>query len=525
MRKYLLTFFVFFLLGVNLLVGQENQIVGSYELMVGEIGRIDVTGAQRVSILNPDFLDVVKVTPGYIDILGKKQGITQVDVWTASGKESYSVNVFEKNLADIKTKLSEILYKKLGLNNIEIIVNKLNGKLILKGEATKDDIDKIVTLTLPFKDYVENLIVAKVERDLVKIDVEILELNKDFEDNLGFDWQNYINVREEPYVAGGEDSGISTTLDRWGKGKLFTKVVSLSRDALTTRINMLVKRNKGKILSQPKLMCLSGEEAKILVGGEVPVVTTTANQTGSSTNVEYKEYGVILKIRPRVTEEDMLKINLYTEVSDIDWANAVTASGIIIPAFSKRNASTDLFLKPGETIFIGGLIQNSVSKNIEKLPALGNIPIVGALFRSKDFQDEKTELVIALTPELIKYENEDKELKKLAQGSRLVSPFENETIGGDLSMYVADIQRKILATVVYPPSAEEDSWQGEMKLSLHLVSNGSLLNAQVLRSSGYPELDDAVLKTVRSLAPYPAFPERIEEKELWIEVPIVFELE
>ncbi|HNS71496.1 MAG TPA: TonB family protein, partial [bacterium] len=278
-----------------------------------------------------------------------------------------------------------------------------------------------------------------------------------------------------------------------------------------------------KVLSQPKVVCLSGEEAKISVGGEVPVVTTTTGESGTATNVEYKEYGVILKIRPIVMENDMVKINLYTEVSDIDWINAVTASGISIPAFSKREASTELFIKTGETVFIGGLIKSDKSKDVEKIPAIGNIPVLGALFRSKDFQNDKTELVISLTPDIIKY-GEDPILKEETDGYKVITGDPNTQPSNDLRKYIWNIQRKIISSLIYPPSAEEQAVQGEIKLSLHLFSDGTLSGVRVIQSSGHRVLDDTVIDTVKRLSPYEPFPSSMEEKEVWIEVPIVYSL-
>jgi len=271
------------------------------------------------------------------------------------------------------------------------------------------------------------------------------------------------------------------------------------------------------------VVCLSGEEAKISVGGEVPVVTTTTGESGTATNVEYKEYGVILKIRPIVMENDMVKINLYTEVSDIDWINAVTASGISIPAFSKREASTELFIKTGETVFIGGLIKSDKSKDVEKIPAIGNIPVLGALFRSKDFQNDKTELVISLTPDIIKY-GEDPILKEETDGYKVITGDPNTQPSNDLRKYIWNIQRKIISSLIYPPSAEEQAVQGEIKLSLHLFSDGTLSGVRVIQSSGHRVLDDTVIDTVKRLSPYEPFPSSMEEKEVWIEVPIVYSL-
>ncbi len=496
-----------------------------YECLVGEIITIDVYKPKRISIVDPAILDVIKVKDTGLDIIGKKQGVTRIDVWTDSGRESFQVAVFMKDLKALKERVSRLLQKRLGISNVEIIPDKLNGKIMLKGKVSKQDKKNIEAVLAGFGGYIEDFLGIISEQRLVKINVNILELSKDFKNNLGFNWQNYLQVREEPYNSSTSDTtGVVTTLDRVATGKIFT-INGLSRDALTSKINLLVQRGKGKILSQPQMVCLSGEEAKILVGGEVPIVRTTVNSNGRSTDVDYKEYGVVLKVRPKVEDGGKIKINIYTEVSSIDWANAVVADGISIPAFSKRDASTEVFLKSGQTVFIGGLIKNTQSKNISKLPALGTIPIIGALFRSKDFQNNKTDLVITLTPEIVSAggDNSAEDLKKYKV--KVVESNSGNLASVNLKKYISDIQREILSSLIYPPVAEEDMKQGDMLVSIHLVSDGSVLNVRMVKSSGYKILDDTVISTIKNIGRFPPFPPVIEEKELWINIPIVYKLD
>jgi TonB family protein len=399
--------------------------------------------------------------------------------------------------------------------------NESTGRIIVSGDVTaleKEHIDKILE---PFKDKVENILTTKKESKMVEIEARILELNKSELDKLGVEWQQYIQIRQEPYAATTTTTtGVQTTLDiekkwtaAWGMGKW-------SRDALTAKINTLIQTGKGKELSRPKLLCLSGEEAKLSVGGEVPYVTgSTTGSAGTTVSVAYKEYGVILKIRPIVSlDNKKIYASLHSEVSSLDWANAIVVSGVKSPAFTTRVADTVLNLKSNDTIFIAGLIKNKESEGIQKFPALGEVPILGMLFRSKDFQNSQTELVISLTPKVVAPEEETAESKDKDQKT-----FELYTgvLPDELRGYVAEMQKQIADNIIYPPAIVNTGWEGMVVLKLNIDHAGNLKDVQVAKSSGHRIFDNEAVKLVRGLS-YPPFPPDVGLEELSIEVPIAY---
>jgi pilus assembly protein CpaC len=146
----------------------------------------------------------------------------------------------------------------------------------------------------------------------------------------------------------------------------------------------------------------NGAEGKFLAGGEFPVVINTSNGGSSGPSVTYKEFGVRLSFLPKITPSGEINLKIAQEVSELDFANAVTLTGFRIPALRTRKTESILQLGDGQTFALAGLIDNKISKQVSKVPLLGDIPILGALFRSTRYQNEETELVILVTPKIVR---------------------------------------------------------------------------------------------------------------------------
>jgi pilus assembly protein CpaC len=170
-------------------------------------------------------------------------------------------------------------------------------------------------------------------------------------------------------------------------------------DRLAADLELLVKNGKAKILSNPSLTAASGGKASFLVGGEVPIPMAQAQ---GQVTVDWKEYGVKLDIAPTVMDNGKISLKLSPEVSTLDYNNGVRINNFSIPALSSRKTDTQIVLQDGQSLLIGGLLQNQDVKHIEKLPLLGDIPVLGELFKSSGFQTDQTELTIMVTPRLVK---------------------------------------------------------------------------------------------------------------------------
>jgi len=233
----------------------------------------------------------------------------------------------------------------------------------------------------------------------VKVEVQILEVNRKALKNLGIEWN-------DSFVFGEALLG--------GAFKRLTNVQGT--------LNTLLENRQARLLSAPTLTVLSGEEAKILVGGRIPLPTTTfltgvpEAQTrqsdgggffgGIGQGITWEEYGIRLGVTPRV-EGGEVRMEIKPEVSDLDNTNAIDIQGTRIPAMTTRQSETTVQVRSGQAIVIGGLIKNDVTKKIKKFPFLGDLPILGALFRSESFERNETELLITVTPTILPKEGNE----------------------------------------------------------------------------------------------------------------------
>lgn len=234
----------------------------------------------------------------------------------------------------------------------------------------------------------------------VMVRARIVDIDKRAMKDFGLDWGRVVTtddtttVEDQPFLIGQAGTG---PFDLFGGGKV------LRLDPIGARVRALEEQNKAKVLSEPNLLVLDGCEASILVGGEIPVPIVQAGNSSAATSISvmYKEFGVRLHILPHVTGEDTLQLKVMPEVSALDFTNAVTFSGFRIPAFRTRRAETIVNMRDGQSLIIGGLLQNDMAKMVKKIPVLGDLPVIGELFKTRSFVDGETELVIVITPQIV----------------------------------------------------------------------------------------------------------------------------
>ncbi|MFZ5801392.1 MAG: TonB family protein [Candidatus Omnitrophota bacterium] len=509
------------------------------ELVVGEIRSVAVYAPTRISLADPKIADLVKVEGEEAILAGKGPGSTTLNIWDKYGWRSIVVRVVSEDLESVKTRVEQLL-EHAKIKDLAVEINREEGRIMVTGKALTPEKKKIEDLLDPFKGQIINLVEISDDNSLVQIDVQILELSKSVTDQLGIAWVSALQVREEPYTSGSTTTGgTTTTLNKIDTFAKIWRIVDWSRDALTAKLNMLISEGKGRVLSRPKLVCMSGKEAEFLVGGQVPIITTTTTTGGTvQTNVEFRPYGVNLKIKPVVREDNKIDTTIDTEVSSIDSGNSVTVSGYTVPAFATRSASTQLYLKDGQTIFIAGLIKNEESNALQRLPAISKIPILGELFKSKTFRDSETELVVSLTPTIIALARE-KEVQPTGAAAKpaKVATEEKETITTELAPqvilrempdylagYTRQIQQKIARAVVYPEEASQLGWEGAVRLDLKILSDGTLSSIRVKQSSGYEIFDDSAVNAAKNSAPFPIFPAELRAREINIDVPVIYNL-
>ncbi|MDD3374201.1 MAG: TonB family protein [Candidatus Omnitrophica bacterium] len=498
------------------------------EMVVGDLDTIWTKELTRVAVTDPSVADVVETSASEILMSGKKAGKTTVFIWDQYGKRSIVVWVFEENLDLVETRLKSLL-QSAGIKDLEFKENALEGKIVVSGElddAKKKEFDGMVE---PFSDSIVNLVKEREKKELIEIDIQISEINTTVTKNLGIEWTN---------SEGGGSLEYDETLPTFNPNAPtdFFKIGDFARTtALKATINALITEGEGKVLSRPRIVMKSGEEASFLVGGQIPVSTTTTTEGGNVTqNIEFKDYGVDLNLKAIVKEDDKIDIELKVEVTDVDSSYIVSGNY----AYTTRTAETKLLLDNLQTVVLAGFIKDNKAENISRVPFLSDIPILGAIFRNKSTDPNKqTELFITLTPKIISRnrmaESDDVE-ENIVKATPVIEEkpistaketFRSISVPANIANYVKAIQRKIAGNLMYPEDARQSNFQGAVDLELVLLRNGALLSALISQSSGYPVLDQAALNTAQRFSPYGNFPSDVNAREITVTIPIVYRLD
>jgi pilus assembly protein CpaC len=361
------------------------------------------TGTSFVDVMvgDPDVADVNPLTDHTLSILGKKIGTTRVQVY-AEGKKLIGIFDVEVNY-DI-SRLTNELKRRFAGSHLQ--ASSVNGRIMLSGEvADAATLDKAVTIARQFGPEIINS-VSVMSPQQVMLEVRFIEISRTAGRELGVQWNRFggnsiVNVGDRTTalpvgpaeVAAGVISGSSPF------GFAIARLVAggASTDVM---INALEQKGIARSLAEPNLVALSGDTASFLAGGEYPI--PVSGSFGQVT-VDYKKYGVGLAFTPTVLGRGLINLKIEPEVSQIDTTHTVSVTnGISVPALIVRRASTTIELRDGQSFMIGGLLQSDTKNLIEQLPWLGSVPVLGALFSSKSYQQNQTDLAIIVTPHLVR---------------------------------------------------------------------------------------------------------------------------
>ena len=509
------------------------------QIIKGDVFTMSVKNLQRVSISDPEIADISDAKADQVSAIGKKLGKTALFVWDDQGKHTVIIRVIDENLATIKMRLRTLL-ESSGIKqiaNVWLQENEPEGKVVLSGSLPDDQLATLKQGVAPFAKDIINLVQKGVNEDLIQIDAQVTELNTTLAKEIGIDWSNSLN-------ADGSQAPGLLVQEKDSTNQDFFKVGSFVRtSAILAKVNAMIQEGRGRILSKPRLVVINGKEAKLLVGGEVPIMTSSTVSSGGATqSYDYKEYGVTLSITPTL-RNGKVDILMNVEIRDLDKANSLNGN----VAFLTRTAQTRLFLDDRQTIVLAGMIRKNVSETTTRVPGLSKIPILGVFFQDKKIEpaSEDKEVVISLTPTVI-----PSSAAPLAQptvspeivGSSVPEGLLSEggrnnrslpvitkniatiptKISGGLEDYAGTVQRKISEAVAYPLEARDNGWQGTVKLGLVIRRDGSLRDAFVQESSGYEVFDQDAVNTAHLVAPYPPFPENSGNEKISITLPIVY---
>lgn len=350
--------------------------------------------AVRISIANPEVADVMLVNPREVYLLGKKTGTTNLFVWSAGGGTSLRDVTVGVDTEALQSKLRQWVPS---VDNLQ--VDSVADTLVLRGQVNDAlKVQRIVSLAEAFSGGKKAINMLRVEGgQQVMLEVKVAEVSKTLLDELGVDMNltrsmgnTSVNLLSQLLTAG------STS-------------ITAARANGMTNITLTAEMKKGlvKVLAEPTITAVNGQEGSFLAGGRIYIPVPQTSSTGASTiTLEEKEFGVGLKFLPTVLEDGLINLRVTPEVSELSQygttIKSLNGQTSLLPSITTRRASTTVQLRDGESFAIGGLIKSNVTESIKALPILGELPVLGALFRSNAFQKEQSELLFVVTPRLVK---------------------------------------------------------------------------------------------------------------------------
>ena len=363
------------------------------------------TSVTRISIANPDVADFKLLSPNEIYITAKAAGTTNLTMWRNNRVSAIFDLDVVYDISRFKQQLEQILPDENDLR-----VNFSNDSITLSGKVSNAaNLSQALSLAKAFapEGNIQNLIqVGGVHQ--VMLEIRVAEMSKSLTKRLGI---NLAYTRGDDFAVstlGGLSQVVKATdavLGSDGVGFAYSPAVSalfrfgVGSATWTGFLDALREDGLVKILAEPTLITLSGQTANFLAGGEFPVPVPQGLGTVA---IEYKPFGVGLVFTPTVLSKNKINLQVSPEVSELDFTNALVLQGYTIPGIRTRRTSTTIELGDGQSFAIAGLLRESVRTINSKYPLLGDIPILGALFQSKEFQKEESELIIIATPHLVK---------------------------------------------------------------------------------------------------------------------------
>jgi pilus assembly protein CpaC len=404
--------------GADLLERVKHQeIVQSLRLRVGQSKVLRTPfPITRISVADPEVADIVLISEREVYVNGLAPGVTNLSIWGKSRFTSAMVTV-EADVSILKEKLHKVLPKE------KIGVEAAGDSVVLSGEVSGPVAQATaIALATPFaggkKDKVVNLMhIGGVQQ--VMLEVRIAEIERDLLDRIGINTTigsqhgnfGVTNVSSASLasVFSSLTSNATTAMTRGfaaaSSPSTFFGGASFKAGGLiwTMFFDLLKERDLGRILAEPNLVTTSGQQASFLAGGEFPVPVPQSGVGGGTTiTIDWKKFGTQLVFTPTVLDDGKIAMDINPEVSELDFTIGTSINGTVVPGIRTRRMSTHLETQDGQTFAMAGLLQHIDANTLQKYPVLGDIPVLGNLFRSNKWQNNETELVVLVTPHLAK---------------------------------------------------------------------------------------------------------------------------
>jgi pilus assembly protein CpaC len=362
----------------------------------------------RILSSNPSVIDTLATSPTQVVVEAKAPGSSSLILWDASGHSQMLDVTVDVNVVSLRAAVEQTFPGE------QIKIQSDGAHLILTGTVsdakTADDIGKMAALYS--SGVVNSLTVAPVHEQQVLLEVKFAEVDRTKLQQLGFNFfstgaantigtvstQQFGPATLSSTPSGGGRGPINTTLQLTDLLNIFAFRPDIN---LGATIKDLEGRSVLQILAEPNLLALNGQKASFLAGGEFPVPVVQGGQSLGVVTIQYRPFGVRLDFTAYLGKDNVIRLHVSPEVSALDFANAVIISGFTVPALSTRRAETDIELKDGQSFGIAGLLDNRAQVQLSKLPGIGDIPVLGNLFRSRSVSRSNSELVVLVTPHAV----------------------------------------------------------------------------------------------------------------------------
>ena len=375
------------------------------EVSLNESKYMAASGITRLAVGNPAIADVQLLSSGDFLLVGKKAGTTSLIVWSDGGRRTeYTVYVAGNDRG-----MSSAIQDAIGYPKVH--VQMIKDRVMLRGKVENQyehDIALKIAGLYTGGDGSGVIDLLEMEHpSQIRLEAQIIEINSDYTKNLGIQYwsQTPGSNSSSGSSTGNPNSGITVgTAGLFYGGEDFSSTRKhggwLGSHVANVNVTLqaLINEGKARILSRPSITTMSGKTANILIGGRIPIPVSDGN---GNVSIDWHEYGVKLNIEPVVDSEDKITSKVHAEVSTLDYSHGVKIDSFSVPGIATREAESEVNVRSGMTMAIGGLINSEDAKIVSKIPLLGDIPIIGRFFRHTSNTRDKRELIILITPTLV----------------------------------------------------------------------------------------------------------------------------
>jgi pilus assembly protein CpaC len=371
-------------------------------LAVGQAHVLEERDVRRIAVGNGRVVQVTALDQRQILLLPEAAGQSTLHLWRKNGVDrQYLINVTATDARLVAEQINLLLG-----NSQRVRAHAVGDKVVLDGERpTEEDAFRSTEILKRFPQAISLVSRSGFER-MIDMEVRMIEIGKNVLDRLGVRWQSGSGTpyaidgptfgligdfkRSSPFLPGGSAEAAGFPV----RPRISPFAASASLvTSLSSMVDLLVQSGDAAVLAEPRLSCRSGGTARFVAGGELPIPVLGAN---GSASVQFKEYGVRFEVSPTVNDQGVISASLQAEISSINPEVSVRE----VPGLRKQSAATEVNLREGETLVIAGMVSNEISGAVDKIPGLGDLPILGKLFRSRRFQNRETELIVLITPRL-----------------------------------------------------------------------------------------------------------------------------